>query len=79
MAEHFGRVGKELEQVIKAYNQAVASLEIKVLPGARKFKELGAASTAGDIDRLEPVDNAVRQIQAPELLLPNDRGDESAL
>jgi DNA recombination protein RmuC len=76
LSEHFTKVGERLDQAVKAYNQALASLENRVLPGARKFKELGAASTAGDIDRLEPVDNAVRQIQAPELLLPNDRPDE---
>ena len=78
LSEHFAKVGERLDQAVKAYNQALASLENRVLPGARKFKELGAASSAGDIDRLEPVDNAVRQIQAPELLLPNDRPDEPA-
>jgi DNA recombination protein RmuC len=26
LAEHFGKVGKELEQAVKAYNQAVASV-----------------------------------------------------
>ena len=77
LSEHFAKVGERLDQAVKAYNQALASLENRVLPGARKFKELGAASSAGDIDRLEPVDNAVRQIQAPELLLPNDRPDNS--
>ena len=77
LSEHFTKVGERLDQAVKAYNQALASLENRVLPGARKFKELGAASTAGDIDRLEPVENAVRQIQAPELLLPNDRDTES--
>ncbi len=79
LTEHFTKVGERLDQAVKAYNQALASLENRVLPGARKFKELGAASTAGDIDRLEPVDNAVRQIQAPELLLPNDRPDNPPL
>ncbi len=78
LAEHFAKVGKELEQAVKAYNQAVASLEMKVLPGARKFKELGAASTSADIDRIETLETAVRQIQAPELLLPNDRQEEPA-
>ena len=77
LTEHFAKVGERLDQAVKAYNQALASLENRVLPGARKFKELGA-STADDIDRLKPVDNTVRQIQAPELLLSNDRGDESA-
>jgi DNA recombination protein RmuC len=78
LAEHFGKVGKELGQAVHAYNQAVASLEVKVLPSARKFKELGPASTSDDIDRLNPVESNVRQIQASELLLPDDRPNESA-
>jgi DNA recombination protein RmuC len=78
MAEHFSKVGRELEQAVKAYNQAVGSLETKVLPGARKFKELGPAGSAESINVISPLESAVRQIQTPELLLSNDRHDESA-
>jgi len=78
LTDHFAEVGKRLEQAVKAYNQALASLETRVLPGARKFKELGAATAAGDIDRLDPLESPVRKIQAPELLLPNDPPGESA-
>ena len=38
---HVARVGKQLEGSVNAYNQAVGSLERMVLPGARKFTELG--------------------------------------
>ncbi|MAF84694.1 MAG: DNA recombination protein RmuC [Chromatiales bacterium] len=38
---HLARVGKQLEGSVKAYNSAVGSMERKVLPGARKFVELG--------------------------------------
>jgi DNA recombination protein RmuC len=79
LAEHFGRLGKGLGTAIKAYNEAIGSLENRVLFSARRFKELGAVSAAAeDIEELTPVETAVRQIQAPELLLPNDRHDESA-
>jgi DNA recombination protein RmuC len=78
LAEHFAKVGKELEQAVKAYNQAVASLEMKVLPGARKFKELGAAGASADIDSVDTLETSIRQIQAPELLLPNDRQREAS-
>ena len=77
LSEHFAKLGQRLEQGVTAYNQALASLENRVLPGARKFKELGA-STAADIERLKPVDNSIRQVQAPELLLSGDRDSESA-
>ncbi|MFQ5635752.1 MAG: DNA recombination protein RmuC [Gammaproteobacteria bacterium] len=38
---HLAKLGKQLEGTIKAYNSAVGSMDRKVLPGARKFVELG--------------------------------------
>jgi len=62
---HFERVGTNLGQAIDTYNKAVGSLESRVLPSARKFRELGAA--AGDeIIAVEPVDETPRALTAPE-------------
>ncbi len=41
-AEHLDRVGRGLESANKSFNQAVGSFESALLPGARKFAELGA-------------------------------------
>jgi DNA recombination protein RmuC len=68
LAEHFASVGKALDKAVKEYNKAISSLEMRVLPGARKFKELGAASTAESIAILKPLEAEPRSIQAPELL-----------
>lgn len=38
---HLNTMGKELRGSVKAYNQAVGSLEHRVLPSARRFTELG--------------------------------------
>jgi len=38
---HIVRMGQQLESSVRTYNQAVGSLRQKVLPGARKFTELG--------------------------------------
>lgn len=38
---HLNRVGKQFASSIESYNRAVGSLERMVLPGARKFVELG--------------------------------------
>jgi DNA recombination protein RmuC len=39
--EHLDAIGKALADGVKAYNASVGSLERRVLPGARRFTELG--------------------------------------
>jgi DNA recombination protein RmuC len=43
--EHFEKVGHGLETATRSYNAAVGSLEGTLIPGARKFAELGAKGT----------------------------------
>ncbi|MDJ0955657.1 MAG: DNA recombination protein RmuC [Arenicellales bacterium] len=45
LAEHLTRLGKHLEASVSQFNRLVGSFESKVLPGARKFTELGVSST----------------------------------
>jgi len=42
--EHLARLGKSLSGTVDNYNKAIGSLERQVLPGARKFHELGLQS-----------------------------------
>jgi DNA recombination protein RmuC len=53
---------------VKAYNQAVASLESRVLPTARKLESLGVGSRK-PIESMQPIDQAVRQIVPQQLTL----------
>ncbi len=62
---HFDAMGGALGKAIHAYNSAVGSMESRVLPAARKFKDLGAA-TGGEIETLGQVDQLPRQLAAPE-------------
>lgn len=63
---HFARVGKSLESANKAYNDAVGSLERRVLPKAREFQHLDRGSSTLDI--LPTVEQTPRPLQAPELV-----------
>jgi DNA recombination protein RmuC len=67
LTQHFRVLGQSLSRSVKAYNDAVGSLEGRVLTSARKFKELGA-TPQHEILELEPIEQAAREIQAPELL-----------
>jgi DNA recombination protein RmuC len=59
--EHLAKVGGALDAANKAYNSAVGSLEQRVLPGARKFRELGVQATA-ELPDVEPTGVSVRQL-----------------
>ncbi len=61
LAGHITGVGTNLDRAVEAYNQAVGSLENRVLVSARKFSELGAA-VAEDIPELEPIETTARAL-----------------
>lgn len=67
MSGHWARTGRSLASAIEAYNKATGSLETRVLVTARKFKEMGAASSALEIDEPEVIDKTPRALQAPEM------------
>jgi len=58
-------IGKGLEKANTAYNSAIGSMEARVLPAARRFKDLGAASGA-EIPLIQPIETAPRVLNAPE-------------
>jgi DNA recombination protein RmuC len=62
---YFADVGGALGRATNAYNQAVGSLESRVLPAARRLRDL-AATPAEETPALEPVDQSPREIAAPE-------------
>ena len=68
-AESLNRVRKGLESAVNGYNSAVATMESRVLPSARKFRDLGTGA-GEEIDVLEPVDLSPRLPAAGELKQP---------
>ena len=65
---HLEKVGRGLGQSVSAYNSAVASLEGRVLPSARKFEALGVVSEQKDITAPPSLETDPRQLAAPEFL-----------
>jgi DNA recombination protein RmuC len=70
---HMGKMGSALESSLRAFNAAVGSLERSVLPGARKFTELGVRSDK-PIEELVEIDVSVRgtEATAPQLAPPEE-------
>jgi DNA recombination protein RmuC len=60
-ADNLDKVGRGLETASKAYNSAVGSFEQTLLPGARKFSELGAKG-AKELSDPAPVETAPRDV-----------------
>lgn len=56
---HMNKVGRQLASSVDNYNKAVGSLERSVLPGARKFVELGVRSKK-DVEKLEFLESTPR-------------------
>lgn len=65
-AGHLTKLGRNLGQSVDAFNSAVGSLERQVLPGARKFTELGVRPDK-ELEILEPIDKLARDPQVERL------------
>jgi len=58
---HMNKVGRQLASSVDNYNRAVGSLERKVLPGARKFVELGVHPKK-ELETLEALESMPREL-----------------
>ncbi len=71
---HLVKVGAGLESSVRAYNAAVGSLERNVLPGARKFTELGVRGER-PLEELPSVESAIRPVAGTPDELPPSHAD----
>ncbi|HEY4988157.1 MAG TPA: DNA recombination protein RmuC [Opitutaceae bacterium] len=60
-SEHLGNSGKALSNAVKHLNAAIGSFEQRLVPGARKFIELGAKG-AKELESPERIDVEVREV-----------------
>ena len=85
--EHFEEVRKKLDGAVRSYNAAAGSLEARVLPSARKLREL-EVTTSPEIPVVETIDTVPRVLKQANLLglsedavvpvedIANDEGDD---
>jgi DNA recombination protein RmuC len=65
MAGHMDKVGGSLKRSVESYNQAVGSLETRVLVSARKFRDLEAAPEGKLIEELSELEIQPRPLRLP--------------
>jgi len=75
---HLNKLGKQLSSSVDNYNRASGSLEHKVLPGARKFVELGIHPKK-EIEALEPIEALARTVVEPQGDTDDDPTDKKLL
>jgi DNA recombination protein RmuC len=63
--EYLDEVGAQLGRAMESYNKAVVSINGRLLPSARKLKEL-SATTSEEIPPLEPQDGSPRALELPD-------------
>ena len=61
--EHFAKAGRQLNSATKSFDDAVGSLESRIMPQLRRIEEMGAAS-GKELEEPHRVDRAVRPILA---------------
>jgi DNA recombination protein RmuC len=66
MFEHLDELRRRLDSAVQAHNAAIGSLESRVLPAARRFRELGVVS-GKELLEPGPVDHQPRRLQAPDV------------
>ena len=61
-AEHLGGLGISLNRSVESYNRAVGSFDSRVLPGARKFKDMGIQEKK-ELPEADQIERLPRSVQ----------------
>lgn len=62
-AEHLARLGKSLDASVGHFNKAVGSFDAKVLPGVRKFSELGLSAKKEPVEP-DQIEKGLRELSS---------------
>ncbi|MDV3295749.1 MAG: DNA recombination protein RmuC [Brachybacterium paraconglomeratum] len=74
---HLGKVGRSLDSSVAAFNEAVGSLQSRVMVTARKFEDLGLAGTAvEDVEQLTRRARTLEEDEIAQLASPERPADD---
>lgn len=62
MLEHYAKTGLAIRRAVESYNEGVRSVETRLIPSIKKFKELGVSSSKDIIPPVE-IDQAAKSIE----------------
>ena len=65
-SEHLAKLGKSMDSSTKHFNNAVGSFDTRILPSARKFKELGI-NEKKTINQPEQIETATRSLESTDI------------
>lgn len=71
-----GKVGRQLDSAVSAYNEAVGSFDHRVMPQVRRIEQAGAASER-EVAPPAAIDVTARAITSPPELEPQGLGEEA--
>ena len=75
LSRHFEDLRRKLDGAVQAYNSAAASFETRVLPGARKLRDLNV-TTSAELPAAEPIVTTPRSLKQVRLLELEDAADK---
>lgn len=65
-SDHLAKLGKSMDSSAKHFNNAVGSFDTRIIPSARKFKELGI-SEKKSLKQPEQIETATRSLETTEI------------
>jgi len=66
IADHLAKMGRSLNQTVDHFNRLSSSFERRLLPGARRFETLGAASPNPRLDQVGPINALASGVESGE-------------
>lgn len=73
---HFVGLGASLGKAVAKYNEAIGTLESRVLVSARRLKDMPITATDKEIEAMEQIETIPRQLQSPDF---NGQGEQPIL